>query len=92
MTTFERLQRLLERRLAIDAAATTPHTTLESLGLDSLARLELLFELEEAFGVRFSHDDHGVATLGDVVAALERLSPTGTCGSTSSSRSRRTSA
>ena len=71
MSTFERLKGLLQARLAIDSRAATPDCTLESFGLDSLARLELLFELEEEFDVRLAAAAQEVRTLGDVVAAIE---------------------
>jgi acyl carrier protein len=72
MTTFERTRRFIARRLEIDEAAITPERTLESLGVDSLARLELLFDAEDEFGVRLPHDDGHITTPRELVAAIER--------------------
>ena len=71
MKVLERTQRLLAKRLGVDESELTPDRTLESLGIDSLARLELLFELEEAFGVRLHNDAAKLITLGHVVALVE---------------------
>jgi acyl carrier protein len=69
--TLDRVQRLVARRLEIDASRIAPESTLESLGIDSLATLELLFDLEEEFGMRLEHDHRRIATLGDLVAVIE---------------------
>jgi acyl carrier protein len=55
----------------------SPDSTLQSdLGLDSLARIELLHRVEQAFDVRFSDEVfQSVATLRDVLAALEHRWP-----------------
>lgn len=52
-----------------------PDTALSELGLDSLDRVEFLFELERLFDVEIS-DDHGLAmkTIVDVLAFVEALS------------------
>ena len=72
MTTLQKTQRFLARRLEIDEGEITPERTLESLGIDSLAALELLFEVEEEFGIRLSHDHGKITTLGDLVAVVEQ--------------------
>lgn len=52
--TFETIARLVARstEVQIDPAALTPDTTLESLALDSLMLIELLFQTEEIFGIQ----------------------------------------
>jgi len=72
MTTLRKTQQFLARRFAIAEGEITPERTLESLGIDSLAALELLFEIEEEFGVRFPDEAQKITTLGELVAALER--------------------
>lgn len=72
MTTFRKTQQFLARRFAIAEGEVTPERTLESLGIDSLAALELLFEIEEEFGVSFPDEVQRITTLGELVTALDR--------------------
>ena len=72
MTTLQKMQRFLARRFAISEVEITSERTLQSLGIDSLAALELLFDIEEEFGIRLSHDDQEITTLGDLVVVVER--------------------
>jgi acyl carrier protein len=72
MTTLRRTQRLIARRLEIDERELAPGRQLQDLGIDSLAVLELLFDLEEEFGIRLPHEHARVATLGDVVVLVDR--------------------
>ena len=53
-------------------SAIDPETALSDLGVDSLGRVELLFELERLFDLEIS-DDHARAmrTVGDVLASVE---------------------
>src|SRR5215472_6927984 len=52
----------------------------KDLGLDSLAMIELLFKIEEAFDLEIPNDDLSqITTVGDVVAYVEkRVGATGT--------------
>jgi acyl carrier protein len=49
--TEERVRELLASFLALPAAKLLPDTELQDLGVDSLAAVELIFEIEERFGV-----------------------------------------
>jgi acyl carrier protein len=45
----------------------------KDLGLDSLAMIELLFKIEEAFDLEIPNDDLSqITTVGDVIAYVER--------------------
>jgi acyl carrier protein len=48
-------------------------TRLNALGIDSLAMVELLWRVEEDFGLRLPPDLPNPRTLGDVVAFIDRL-------------------
>ena len=72
MTALHKTQQFLARRFSLAEAEVTPERTLESLGIDSLAALELLFEIEQEFGVRLPDGDPGITTLGELVALIER--------------------
>ncbi len=45
---------------------------LAEIGIDSLSLLELLFEVEEKFGVRFSNDMPRPETVGELVDTFEK--------------------
>ena len=72
-TTFERLCAVLVKehklpleRLALDAP-------LESLGIDSLGTVELLWHVEEAFQIKLPSDPVELRTLADVVRYVDEL-------------------
>lgn len=76
MDTFERLKRILVKKFDLDEADVVPEATAESLGLDSLDFIEVLFELEDEFGVRIGDDSMNrpkLDTLADIVTSLEAL-------------------
>ena len=75
MTIFEQIRDLLCRQFDLDPTAIQPQTSLLSLGIDSLAALELAFDVEDAFHIRLdvSTDLRG-ATVQDMVAVIERAS------------------
>ncbi|MEU7135939.1 acyl carrier protein [Streptomyces sp. NPDC046261] len=65
----------------VDREAVTPHTTLEDLGLDSLALLELTVRFEDRTGVELPEtEDAGLgtrSTLTEICVALEKALPDG---------------
>jgi acyl carrier protein len=72
MTTLGRVQRVLVSRFALREAEMTPGRPMESLGIDSLATLELVLDLEDEFGIRFPDLQPRVATLADLVGIVDR--------------------
>ncbi len=72
---LERVVAVLHQVTRVPAASIHAGTGLYAdLHLDSLQALELLFELEDAFGVDIDTDSSkALRTVGDVVALLERL-------------------
>jgi acyl carrier protein len=73
-----RIQTALAEYLKRDAATITPsHALRDDLGLDSMATIELLFRIEEAFDLQIPDDHlHRLVTVGDVIAYVEeRLAP-----------------
>ncbi|TMQ67814.1 MAG: acyl carrier protein [Candidatus Eisenbacteria bacterium] len=56
------------------SAGITLESTLESLALDSLDRITLLFELEERLKVSIPDEEaRGLRTMGDIVDCVRRL-------------------
>ena len=77
MTTIERLQALLARDFELQPAALEPAATLESLDIDSLRMIEILFSVEEAFGISVTAEPaeirERVLTLGDLAGYIDEL-------------------
>jgi len=77
MTTLERLQALLARDFGLAPAALDPAATLESLDIDSLRMIEILFCIEDEFKVTVSAEQAELRarlkTLGDLAAYIETL-------------------
>jgi acyl carrier protein len=63
------------------SAGITVDSTLESLALDSLDRITLLFELEDRLGVSIPDEEaRGLRTVGDIVECVRRLKGAGAVG------------
>lgn len=63
----------VQERLGVDLKSANAGTALDSLGVDSLALLELMFEIEERFGVKVSEDTPPPRSCGELAALIERL-------------------
>ena len=75
-TTFERVQKILSTKFSVPAENVRPEATFESLGLDSLDLIEVLFEVEEEFDIRVPQDGAAAlraATVQDIVESIEKL-------------------
>ena len=73
MTTFERLQAILVKDYKLAPEALTPEAPLEGLGIDSLGVAELLFNVEDEFGITLPPEPVQLPTIGDVVAYIDGL-------------------
>jgi acyl carrier protein len=72
-STFERLRAILIKDYKLAPDLLVPEAPLAALGIDSLATAELLFNIEDAFGVTLPPDAVQLTTLGDVVAYIDAL-------------------
>ncbi len=83
MSTLERIQDVLVEEYALDRDRLGPDAELTGLGVDSLALVELLFQLEDRFGLKIEGDPPDLRTVGDVVAFVDAVlagSPPGSAG------------
>lgn len=67
------IQTFLEKRLDLSADKITSDSTLESLQIDSLLLLELVFELEDQLGVRLPENTSTPRTVGDLIKTITRI-------------------
>jgi acyl carrier protein len=54
--TFDAVAAVLVEKFHVEAAGLQPESTLESLGLDSLALMEFVFAVEDRFDVRIPEE------------------------------------
>ena len=73
MTTLERLRTILVRDYKLAPDVLVPEAPLESLGIDSLGAAELLFNVEDEFGITLPPEPVQLPTLGDVVRYIDQL-------------------
>jgi acyl carrier protein len=74
MGTLEILQDILMRDYGIKRERLVPDASLDTLGVDSLGLLELMFKIEDRFRVRIPGDPPtNLRTVGDVVVYIDGL-------------------
>ena len=77
MTTLERLQALLARDFELKREALDAQATLESLDIDSLRMIEILFCVEDEFKITVAAEQAELRarlkTLGDLAVYIESL-------------------
>lgn len=71
--TFERLCAMLEKDYKLTPERLTLDAPLESLGIDSLGTVELLWNIEDAFKIKLPSEPIELPTLGDVVRYVDDL-------------------
>jgi acyl carrier protein len=72
-TTLDRLRAILIKDYKLTPDVLVPTAPLEELGIDSLGTAELLFNIEDEFGVILPPDPVQLSTLGDVVGFIDGL-------------------
>ncbi len=76
-TTIDRLHALLAKDFELKPEAALPETRLEDLDIDSLRMIEILFSVEDAFGITVPADQaelrEKVKTVGDLAAYIDTL-------------------
>jgi acyl carrier protein len=73
MTTLERLSQILVQRYKLDPVRLTPDQPLGELGIDSLGMVEMLFFIEEEFGVHLPSEGVAFGTLGEAAKYIDEL-------------------
>jgi acyl carrier protein len=62
------------QNLGLDGAACSPESELRSLGIDSLQAVDLVFQLEERFGMQIPMEQFNAKTVGDAIAFVVSIS------------------
>lgn len=71
----ERVKDILSEECAVDRAALADDARLEDVGISSVDMVQVIFSIEEAFGVSIGEEDIGLdlATVGEVTSAIQRI-------------------
>jgi acyl carrier protein len=74
MSTFELLQSILVKEYKLSPARLVPEATLTDLGIDSLDLVDLIFKIEDRFGLKIKDDvARPLVTLNDVAMYIDEL-------------------
>jgi len=73
MKTIDRIRAILVADYQIDPSHLAPGARLEDLGVDSIGLAELMFTMEDTFGIAIPDEPLALDTLADVVTQIDRL-------------------
>jgi acyl carrier protein len=72
MIAQEQLFEFIAQDQNLDSSAWALSTTLDSLGIDSLSKMELVFQIEDYFKITVTNEDLKVDTLQDVLDLINQ--------------------
>jgi len=71
--TFERLRQILAKEFELAPELIHPGARMDELAIDSLALVEVIFQLEDEFNINFPQKPENLQTVGDLVSCVDRL-------------------
>lgn len=73
MGSLQELQQLIQQKYGLDAAAIAPDASMRASGVDSLALVEFIFEVEDRYGINIPDTVQGLDTLAELAEIVDRL-------------------
>ncbi len=73
MDTMERIKKLFLENFDLPADRLHPDATIESVGLDSLDKIEFMFALEQEFDIKIPDREVRLDSIRDMVSVIDRL-------------------
>ncbi len=73
MNAYAFLAEVLSEKYDVDAEKISPEAALTELGLDSLTVVELLFDIEDEFGIEVPEERATFQTLAEAAALVDEL-------------------
>ena len=73
MSTLERLQKIIVKNFELKPEDLKANASLESLGLDSMSTIDLLFSIEDEFNIQIPREPVELKTIQGVVDYIDRL-------------------
>jgi acyl carrier protein len=71
--TLERIKKLYLENFDFEEGRLQPDATIESLGLDSLDRVEFMFALEKEFDIKIPDREVSLNSIQDMINVIDRL-------------------
>ena len=72
-TTFERVRKILAKEFEVAPELIHPESRMDELAIDSLAVIEVIFQLEDEFEISFPQEPGKLQTISDLVSRVDRL-------------------
>ena len=72
-TTLERIKKLFLENFDLPEERLHPQATIESIGLDSLDKIEFMFALEKEFDIKIPDREVQLNSIQDMVTVIEHL-------------------
>jgi len=70
-SSFDFIRQTLIDKFEVDAELISLEATMETMGLDSLTMVELLFDVSEKYGIEIPTDKLDFTTLGEAVVLID---------------------
>jgi acyl carrier protein len=67
-----KIKSMIAEHFGIEPDKLAPETEIASFGIDSLAMIEFMFQMEEKFNIRMADSRAPLVTVADVIAEIER--------------------
>ncbi|MHB8623074.1 MAG: acyl carrier protein [Sulfuricaulis sp.] len=75
--TLQKVQKIFANKFSLAQERVRPEASLESLGLDSLDAIEVMFDIEDEFQIRIPQDrrenEVKINTVQDIIDVIDRL-------------------
>ncbi len=72
-TTLDRIKKLFIENFDFPVEGLHPEATIESLGLDSLDKIEFMFALEKEFDIKIPDREVKINSIQDMISVVEKL-------------------
>jgi acyl carrier protein len=73
MSSLKDLQALIQEKYGLDPASLDPHASMRASGVDSLALVEFLFEVEDKYGISIPDNNPNLDTLAELAEIVDQL-------------------
>jgi acyl carrier protein len=72
-STLKELQDLIQEKYGLDASQVDAHASLRASGVDSLALVEFIFDIEDRMGITVPDDNPNIDTLAELAEAIDSV-------------------
>jgi acyl carrier protein len=72
-STLKELQDLIQEKYGLDASQVDAHASLRASGVDSLALVEFIFDIEDRMGITVPDDNPNIDTLAELADSIDRV-------------------